>query len=302
MTTIDVIVPVYRGVEATRRCIESVLSTASSTVHQAADAVRADRGQRRLPGARACSLAARTRGAFAPDSDRAAAAPGFRRGSQPRDRASPRARRRHTSQRRRSRQRLARSARRSRFRRARHRHRRPVHQLRRHRRLPAHGCQERDAGRAHAELAGSLVPPCQCGLLGNNAACAWAVRVLAPRVSRRGGAVRRRSAGQRLRRRAGFLSARVRRRIPARARRRCLCLAPGRDRIRIRRCARPRGARRESAGQALSALPGATRGVCCARSGADLSASGGSSATGGVSATAFAFHRPRMGRGRPSTH
>ena len=31
MTTIDVIVPVYRGVEATQRCIESVLSTASST-------------------------------------------------------------------------------------------------------------------------------------------------------------------------------------------------------------------------------------------------------------------------------
>ena len=32
--TIDVIVPVYRGVEATRRCIESVLSTALSSKQQ----------------------------------------------------------------------------------------------------------------------------------------------------------------------------------------------------------------------------------------------------------------------------
>ena len=68
MIPVDVIVPVHRNLEATRRCIESILASACT------DAVRAGRRQRRDAGTRARAVPARPEGAWPRDADRAAVA------------------------------------------------------------------------------------------------------------------------------------------------------------------------------------------------------------------------------------
>ena len=227
MPIVDVIVPVHRNLEATRRCIESVLRV------RVPHAVRARRRQRRDAGTRARAVSARTARARPRDADRAAVAAGLRRRGQPGVRAASRPRRGRPAVRRGSRQRLARPARApcGGARRRRHRH---VHQQRGHRDLSA--CRAAPIRCRRARRSRRWTRCSRAPMPGRSAALPAVdgpVSVFPPRLPERGRRIRRRAAGQRLRRRDRFLPARRQRRLPPSPRRR-----------RVRRPRRPRDVRR----------------------------------------------------------